>query len=88
MSYKITVERITTDIKVTKKWHQIHNKVEFDSKADPQYAYVSVEEEVIKTDTVYEQIVDKDFDLPAVITSVNTPKKSDVLAPPKPPETP
>ena len=53
-----------------KAYERLHNKEEFDTKADPQYGYVAREGETEQDITVYTQQVES-LDIVKVIAAIN-----------------
>ena len=69
--YKITIEKITSEIKRTSNWQKIHDKVDFDSKKEPQYDYAFVDKETTEAKEIYTQYTDKEIDIKKVIDAFN-----------------
>jgi len=70
--YKITIEQTNMEVKDVKEWHKIHDKENFDSKEDPQYAYVIKKDTEVRTAReIYTQQVDN-LNLKKVIEAINT----------------
>jgi hypothetical protein len=69
---KITIKAITETEQLVDRWLIQHDKKEFDSQKEPQYAYVTHKERVTLEADIYEQTVhENNFDLEAVIRAIN-----------------
>ena len=68
--FKIEITEIKKEKTVVKRYQKLHDKEEFDSKADPQYGYVEVEGIDPEENIIYTQQVES-LDIVKVIVAIN-----------------
>lgn len=69
--YKITIEKVETELKKTTTYEKLHDKDTFDTEEDPQYGYVKAEIEQEVNREIYNQITEKEIDIKQVIDAFN-----------------
>ena len=77
MKYLITITKIETVTRKKTEWEKLYDDEGFDKvyTRDPeakQYGYVSTEKEEQSEQQVYEQVVEGDINLKAIIDAVNS----------------
>jgi len=73
MSYKITIEKATTEVRETTEYQNLHKK---DSNNNDIYDYVKVTKPVTDRDTIYMQVTQKEIEVKPLIDAFNAAIKA------------